>query len=202
MRGSAVGRPVVVLVLLVGTACGGGSAPTAATRPSPSVPAYSYDCRAVASTDTASPSPGVSYATMILGNKFRDYRIYQPPTLDVTKAVPLVIVLHGMPIDASAMEGVIHFQAEASAGGFLAVYPDGCDQDWDPSHNSYDDVFIGKMLDRLESQFQIDRSRVYVTGGSAGGIMAYRLPGGTVGPARVPGVGAGRQGGGGVRRGG
>jgi polyhydroxybutyrate depolymerase len=175
MRGSAIGRWALVLFLFASTACGGSSAPAAATRPSPSVPAYSYDCRAVAATDTASPTPGVSYATMILGNKFRDYRLYQPPTLDVTKPVPVVVVLHGSPIDASGIEGAIHFQAEASAAGFLAVYPDGCDQDWDPTHNSYDIVFIGKMLDRLESQFQIDRSRVYVTGVSAGGIMAYRV---------------------------
>jgi polyhydroxybutyrate depolymerase len=175
MRVTAIGRGILVLILFAGTACGGSSAPTAVARPSPSVPAYSYDCRAVAASDTATPSPGVSYATMILGNKFRDYRIYQPPTLDMTKPAPIVIVLHGSPIDASGLEGLIHFQAEASAGGFLAVYPDGCDQDWDPSHNSYDIVFIGKMLDKLESQFQVDRSRVYVTGVSAGGIMAYRV---------------------------
>jgi len=112
---------------------------------------------------------------MIVGTKFRDYRIYQPPSLDMTKPVPLVVVLHGSPIDASGIEDVIHFQAEASAGGFLAVYPDRCDQDWDPSHNSYDLVFAGKMLDKLESEFQIDRSRVYVAGVSAGGIMAYRF---------------------------
>ena len=75
MRDIAIGRPVLVLFALAMTACGGSSAPTAAARPSPSVPTWTYDCRAVAAT-TASPSPGVTYATMVLGNKLRDYRIY------------------------------------------------------------------------------------------------------------------------------
>jgi polyhydroxybutyrate depolymerase len=176
-RISLRGRIAFLAVLLVAGGCG-GSGPTtiASTTASPSLPSYTYDCRSIAATDTTSPSPaGVTYATMIVDGKYRDYRLYRPPTLDATKPVPLVVVLHGMPIDAAGFEDVLHFQAEASAGGFIAAYPDGCDEDWDQSARSYDVDFVNKMLDQLEGEFQIDQSRVYVVGGSAGAFMAYRL---------------------------
>jgi polyhydroxybutyrate depolymerase len=112
---------------------------------------------------------------MIVDGKYRDYRLFRPPTLDGTMPVPLVIVLHGTPIDAAGFEDVIHFQSEATAGGFMAVYPDGCDEDWDESGKSYDIDFFNRMLDRLESQFQIDLSRIYTIGASAGGFMTYRV---------------------------
>ena len=179
MRGRGFGATAVFVLVQLGPAgCGSSNATSNATTIASVTPAptYSVDCRAAAAMNSASPSPGpVRYATIIVDGKLRDYRIYQPPTLSATQPVPLVIVLHGMPIDAAGFEDVIHFQAEASAGGFIAVYPDGCDEDWDPSHGSYDVDFVSKLLDRLESQLPIDRSRVYVTGASAGAFMAYRL---------------------------
>jgi polyhydroxybutyrate depolymerase len=117
----------------------------------------------------------VTYTSMIVDGRYRDYRVFQPPTLDPTGPVPLVIVLHGTPIDAAGFEDVIHFQTEASAAGFMAVYPDGCDEDWDESGKSYDVDFFNKMLDRLESQCPIDTSRIYIIGSSSGGFMTYRV---------------------------
>jgi polyhydroxybutyrate depolymerase len=175
MRGRGFGATAVSLLMLLGAVgCGSShSASIASVTPSP---AYSVDCRAAAAMNTASPSTGpVQYATMVVDGKLRDYRTYRPPTLTDNKPIPLIIVLHGSPIDAAGFEDVIHFQAEASTAGFIAVYPDGCHEDWDQSHGSYDVDFVSKMLDRLESQLPIDRSRVYVTGASAGAFMAYRL---------------------------
>jgi polyhydroxybutyrate depolymerase len=47
--------------------------------------------------------------------------------------------------------------------------------DWDQQHGSLDVVFINHLIDRLESEYSIDKSRVYLIGISAGGFMAYRL---------------------------
>jgi polyhydroxybutyrate depolymerase len=112
---------------------------------------------------------------MTVNNLLRDYRVFRPPTLDTTQPMPLVILLHGSPIDAAGMEGVIHVDAQATAGGFLSVFPDGCSMDWDQRHGSIDVDFISHMVDRLEAEYSIDRSRVYLVGSSAGGFMAYRL---------------------------
>jgi polyhydroxybutyrate depolymerase len=170
-----LGRPALYLLALVGVlSCGGASStPIGAVTPSP---AYLADCRASDARHIASQSPGpVQYVTMVADGLLRDYRLYRPPALDNTKPAALVIVLHGTPIDAAGFENIIHFQAEASAAGFLAVYPDGCYEDWDQSHSSSDVQFVSQVIDRLETEFQIDQSRVYVVGASSGAFMAYRL---------------------------
>jgi polyhydroxybutyrate depolymerase len=111
---------------------------------------------------------------MVVDGRYRDYRLFRPPTLVPTVPVPLVIVLHGN-VNAAAMEGIIHFQSVATTDRFMTVYPDGCNEDWNDSARSYDVDFFNKMLDRLESQFRIDASRIYTIGASAGGVMAYRV---------------------------
>jgi len=173
MRLSVVGRSVACLLAMVGELGCGGSASIGAA---PANPAYSVDCRAAAAAGAASASPGPGqYATMVVDGKLRDYRLYRPAVLDNGIPAPLVVILHGNGGDAADFEGVVHLRAEASADGFLAVYPDGCFEDWDPSHDSYDVDFVANLIDRLETEFHIDRSRVYVTGGSAGAFMTYRL---------------------------
>lgn len=163
----------LVLLALVGTVSCGGSTPAASTRPAPT---FLSSCVASSARDQiAHPSGSARYETLNVNNLLRDYRVFRPATLDNTKPAPLVIMLHGSPIDADALENVIHFDAQASAAGFLSVSPDGCDMDWDQTHGSVDVVFISHMIDRLESEFSIDRSRVYVVGVSAGGFMTYRL---------------------------
>lgn len=169
-------RAALVLAMLAVAACGGGST---AAPPSPKplpTPAYNISCVADSAQPGAlPPSTGVSYGTMIVDRELRDYRLYQPQGLDTAKPAPLVVALHGTPIDAAGLEDIIHFQREADAAGFVAVYPDGCHEDWDESADSSDVHFISALLDRLESRLNVDRSRVYLVGTSAGGFMAYRL---------------------------
>lgn len=168
------------LALLSTVAC--GAAPRAALPTNPvlkgtaSVAAYDYDCRATAAVDAGSQTPGpVQYQTMIVDARLRDYRLFTPPGLDTARPFPLVIVLHGAPDEAADFEDLIHFQREAANEGFMAVYPDGCDQDWNQAGGSYDVHFLAKLIDELESRYLVDRTRVYVVGASAGAFMAYRL---------------------------
>jgi polyhydroxybutyrate depolymerase len=112
---------------------------------------------------------------MVVDNRLRDYRLFVPPGLDTSKPAPLVIVLHGTPIDAAGLEDTIHFQPEAAAAGFLAVYPDGCDENWDSMLGSSDVHFVARLIDELAGTHPIDRSRIYAVGVSAGAEMAYRL---------------------------
>lgn len=72
--------------------------------------------------------------------------------------------------------------------GFLAVFPQGLGPDrlrrtwnaggccgWAYRENLDDVGFSATILDALAQEFPIDRSRVYATGMSNGGMMAYRL---------------------------
>ena len=173
MESRSIGRHVLAWFLLVGTVSCGGSTRVAAASPAPS---FTPSCVATTARDQIDhPSGPARYETLAVNNLLRDFRVFRPATLDGSKPMPLVILLHGSPTDAAGTEDVIHFDAQATAGGFLNVYPDGCSMDWDERHASLDVDFISHLIDRLESEYSIDKSRVYLVGISAGGFMAYRL---------------------------
>jgi len=78
--------------------------------------------------------------------------------------------------------------ATADREGFVAVYPNGTGRGtraltWNAGgccayaeRNNIDDVgFTKALLDDLTSRVHIDRTRVYATGISNGGMMAFRL---------------------------
>lgn len=164
---------VLVCLALLLPACGGS--PVSA-GPSPrSV----EDCRGGDAPFPANPSQGpVQYASITVDGKLRGYRLFRPAALDHTKPIPLVVALHGSPGDADQWESVAHFDEEATTAGFLAAYPNGCDGYWSYTEggSKVPDVdFISKLIDRLESEFRIDKGRVFVVGVSAGSVMTYRL---------------------------
>ncbi len=178
-RGADVqlGHLVVTAVLTLGiVACGGSAAaPTASLSPSPV-----QDCRG--STETApggpTPSASVKYISVTVDGKLRDYRLFQPPSLDLTKPTPLVVTLHGSPADAALMESIIHLDDEATTAGFLEASPNGCGGFWSYAEGgpkSADEHFISKVIEQLESRFRIDKARVFVVAVSAGTWVAYRL---------------------------
>jgi len=81
---------------------------------------------------------------------------------------------------------ITNFSSKADASNFLVVYPNGrkfLTQTWNAGTccgNSVtfnvDDVgFIVKMIDSLKANYNIDTTRIYLTGASNGGMMAYRL---------------------------
>ena len=76
------------------------------------------------------------------------------------------------------------FHRLANQDGFIVVYPQGLDQHWidgrdvnaDEHRDGTDDVrFFAALIDHLASTHTIDRSRVYATGISNGGMMSLRL---------------------------
>lgn len=84
------------------------------------------------------------------------------------------------------MEGTTGFDSLANQKGFIAVYPQGYEDPptWNAGINaayneptgSEDDVqFTRDMLTYLENNYCVDAHRIYVTGFSLGGGLAYRL---------------------------
>jgi len=119
----------------------------------------------------------------------RSYLIYVPPNYRPEAATPLVLVLHGGFGNAEMMVDITGFDELAEKRNFVVVYPNGSGRrfgehyTWNAGNccgyaqeKGVDDVgFIKALLDRLESRFNIDRKRVYATGVSNGGMLAYRL---------------------------
>ncbi|MGY3212003.1 alpha/beta hydrolase family esterase [Mucilaginibacter sp. HD30] len=124
----------------------------------------------------------------------RTYMIKLPQNYyqnDSTRA--MVIGLHGTGGSADQFEKAYGFDQKADQAGFIAVYPDGVQKEdglgifkvrtWNAGtccdfamYTHVDDVkFISTLIDNISSRFHINRKKIYVTGMSNGGMMAYRL---------------------------
>ena len=109
----------------------------------------------------------------------RSYRVHAPRKRP--GALPLVKGLK--------MEQVSQLDRAADRHGFIVVYPDAIysprpvERQWadgrgttKASRDGVDDVaFIAALIDRVEKDYSIDPTRIYATGISNGGFMAYRL---------------------------
>ncbi len=106
--------------------------------------------------------------------------VHLPPGYDGSRAVPLVLALHGMGGDGRGMARLTHFNAIADQGGFIVAYPDGIRRRWSfgplPLLGGLDDVgFIAALIAALSSDLFIDQARVYVLGMSNGGGLVDLL---------------------------
>jgi polyhydroxybutyrate depolymerase len=128
------------------------------------------------------PKHGTREQTLVHQKLTRKYQLHIPASYDGTRAVPLVLALHGM-----SGNGLLFLRKgwgkKADSAGFILVCPDatGDPSAWNSGYNNgrnypVDDVdFLRVLLDRMQKRFRIDPGRVYVTGLSSGAMMSYRL---------------------------
>jgi polyhydroxybutyrate depolymerase len=101
---------------------------------------------------------------------------------------PLVLLLHGYGENGVVQDAYFGFTALSESETFLYAYPDGTidstgkhfwnatDDCCDLDHTGVDDVaYLNAVIDDMERQYNVDKSRVYVTGHSNGGFMSHRL---------------------------
>ncbi|RKY75858.1 phospholipase [candidate division KSB1 bacterium] len=130
---------------------------------------------------------GSKYDTLFYGGLTRTFRIHIPKSYINSKSIPLVIALHGGGGSAEAMVALTRggFDVLSEKEGFIVVYPEGIDKHWNDGRglrrykaqreNINDVGFISYLIDYLHQKYDIDRTRVYVTGMSNGAIMSFRL---------------------------
>lgn len=133
-------------------------------------------------TSTQALPIGSSTHAIAVGGLQRTYIVYRPAGLP--ENAPLVVMLHGGYGSASQAESTYGWNAEADRQRFLVAYPDGLHRAWNtgggccgqPAAINIDDVgFISAMVQQIELKVSVDPSRIYATGISNGGIMAYTL---------------------------
>jgi polyhydroxybutyrate depolymerase len=119
----------------------------------------------------------------------RTYIVHVPPAYDGSRALPLVLVMHGGVVNAWFTAYNTGMSETADREGFIAVYPNGTSRFEDrvlawnvgfgfgyPFKNNIDDVaFVRELVNRTLSEYAADPRRVYATGISNGGMMSYRL---------------------------
>jgi polyhydroxybutyrate depolymerase len=127
--------------------------------------------------------PGNTNATLEHAGAKRDYIIHVPPAYTGKARVPLLIDMHGSGQSASAQMGTSHWNGKADAMGFIVIYPNALNARWNagtccsPSMElNIDDLgFLRAVVEKTTTDGCIDRKRVYASGLSGGGLMAYRL---------------------------
>ena len=132
--------------------------------------------------------PGDHTLSLAVGGLQRSAIVHVPPQYDRTVAMPVVLAFHGGGANADTMVRFSGLNDKADEAGFIGVYPNGtgrlqrmltfnggncCGQ---AAANGVDDVeFTRRLLDDVAGACSIDSKRVFATGMSNGGIMAYRL---------------------------
>lgn len=137
---------------------------------------------ATPSTTAQAIPVGSSSHAIVVGGISRTFLIYRPATLPARAS--LVVMLHGGYGSGRQAEKSYNWDAEADSGHFVVAYPDGLNHAWDtgggccgvPGRANVDDVgFITSMVSAIERAVPVNPDRVYDTGISNGGIMAYTL---------------------------
>ena len=119
----------------------------------------------------------------------RTARVYVPPAYSSSKPAPLVLMFHGGGGNAENAERTAQMQRVADRYGLIVVYPNGTGAlndrllTWNAANccgyamqQSVDDVgFARELIAALKRRYAIDPKRVFATGLSNGGMMAYRL---------------------------
>ncbi len=153
---------IAVVVALVLSACSGRL-----TSPAPTSAAYPV---------------GSSVHTLEFDGEQREYRMYVPRSLTDGPSA-LVVMMHGGFGSAEQAELSYGWDRQAERSGLVMAYPDGIGRSWNAGgccgpamKQDVDDVgFIEAMVRQISAGLDVDAQRVYATGMSNGGIMAYRL---------------------------
>jgi len=136
--------------------------------------------------------PGDHRFTLQHGGQTRLYRVHVPASYDAAKPTPLLVALHGGGgnMDHQADDAHYGLIGKSEREGFVVVFPNGFSRfrggklaTWNAGHccggardfDSDDVGFIRQMVSDVMRRLNIDRERVFATGMSNGGLMAYRL---------------------------
>jgi phospholipase/carboxylesterase len=116
--------------------------------------------------------PSAGQRPLGLGRK-RDGLIYLPPSASAPAA--LVVLLHGAGGTATGMLTML--KAEADASGVILLIPESQRATWDVISGGYgpDIEILGKALEKVFSEYPIDRDRVAIAGFSDGASYALSV---------------------------
>lgn len=116
----------------------------------------------------------------------REYYLYVPDSYDATIAVPLLFNFHGFTGNMNEHLEATDMRALAESEKFILVYPQGSLMQglshWnaalagpDNKSNADDLGFINALVDKLNTDYEIDLNRVYSCGYSNGAMFSYAL---------------------------
>jgi polyhydroxybutyrate depolymerase len=110
----------------------------------------------------------------------RSYDLFLSPDLDTTKKSPIIFGFHGRNSAPAQFAYVSQLSRRGGGQGYVIAYPAAQEGVWDaaPTESNYsnnDVAFAQAMLEDISTVVAIDPFRIFATGMSNGGQMAYRL---------------------------
>jgi polyhydroxybutyrate depolymerase len=177
-------RTVIGFIVLSGTALVSAGAASASTA----TPVH----------PVLAPQSGSYVFTLTFDGMQRDYRLHVPPAAASGQPLPLVLNLPGATQNAQLEEITSDMDPNADMNGYLAAYPDGtriskvltpdpvaknAQYGWNagmccglPVTKHINDVgFLLRVIADIAAKTPVDLRRVYMTGISNGGMMAYAM---------------------------
>ena len=139
--------------------------------------------------ETRITRPGTTRYSFQHGGLTREYIVHVPANLPRGPA-PLLLALHGGGGDMDQQAKNYGLKEKAAQAGFIVVFPSGSSRmpggilaTWNAGtccggavKQGVDDVgFLQEVVARVGRQTNVDRTRVFSTGMSNGGLMSYRL---------------------------
>jgi polyhydroxybutyrate depolymerase len=126
---------------------------------------------------TATTPPAGGHDTIDVSGTEREYILSLPPTYDPRHPYPLVIAFHGGQynaqwlVDGGAPQSGPYYGIQKEANGAaIFVASQALAGSW-TNQNGRDIDYVRAMVARFEAQLCVDRSRIFATGFSMGGIM-------------------------------
>lgn len=125
---------------------------------------------------------GVVEKSIESGGIVRTYYVHVPAANSAAANLPVVLCFHGGGGTALGMTKISGMNSAADHNGFIVVYPQGINKGWNDGRpvrqgrgGANDVQFVSDLLRTLESEYNIDQSRIYATGLSNGGFFSQRL---------------------------
>lgn len=192
---------LVALIVLLG-ACEGfmkddkfDASPEGDVAPQDVNNAPDQDANNAPDQDPSNPAPNNSGADVVRGlvdlsfehnGVTRETLLYVPESYDAAAGAPLMLNFHGFGGDSRGHMEWADMRPLADRDGFLLAYPQGTLLDGDPHWNAAlpspdnksdaDDLgFVRELIAQIERDHPLDRARIYASGYSNGGMMAFAL---------------------------
>lgn len=138
---------------------------------------------------------GFSVHEETINGEIRRWMTYVPSTYTGESEVPMVLVMHGYTASMYAIAEESRWYDVAEENGFIVVFAQGLVRPADMMGNiptamwlggafsalagdadpDTDVKFLNTLLDKMESDYNIDTTRVYATGHSNGSMMTWTL---------------------------
>jgi polyhydroxybutyrate depolymerase len=127
--------------------------------------------------------PGETTQSIMVDGMARTFVRHVPPGYTGATPVPVVIDFHPLGGTGASWKGSTGWAELADEEGFIVIWPDGVGNSWNAGRccrtaleQNIDDVgFTRAIIASLQEEACIDAKRVYATGCSNGGGMAFRV---------------------------